>query len=110
MSSERAMRLVLDPGRRAGWFARRETEETHVPRAIKYAQTVSEVTGMYTWPVVCQALNALRDDVDYEWIGRRWSEQGTALLCDAQWLARSIQEIVNDLDAFRVQEWTFPDT
>jgi hypothetical protein len=86
-----------------------DVEEKLVPLVVQHAKAVSELTGRYVWPVLCQALPALRDDIHDESIGRTWSDAGTALLCDVEWLPLSIMQIVNDLDRFRVQDWTFPD-
>jgi hypothetical protein len=84
-------------------------EETHLPRVLHCAEVVSEVLGLVTWPVLCQALPTLRDDIHGESIERRWSHEGNALLCDAEYLPRSIQDIVGDLEAFRAGNWFFPD-
>jgi hypothetical protein len=97
--------LVVESKYRLG----RDVEETHLPRLIQYTQAVGEVLGIATWPVLCQSLPALRDDPHDESIIRRWTRDGNALLCDAEYLPRSILEIVRDLDAFQAGPWRFPD-
>lgn len=84
-----------------------DVEATLVPRVIEYAAAVSELTGFYTWPVLCQAVTALRDSNE-EAIRRRWSRDGTALLCDVEWVARSIQQIAFNLEDFKAGPWDFP--
>jgi hypothetical protein len=84
----------------------KDVEATLVPRAIEYAAAVSELTGYYAWPVLCQAVAALRDDNE-EAIRRRWSRDGTVLLCDVEWVGSSIQQMAAHLEEFQAGRWNF---
>jgi hypothetical protein len=84
----------------------KDVESVLVPRVVEYAAVVSELTGFYTLPVLCQAVVTLRDSSE-ESIRRRWSRDRTALLCDPEWLGGSIQQMAVHLEDFKAGQWDF---
>lgn len=103
--AEHALAVAVESKYRLG----ADLGEQYVPRIREHSAAVSEVLRTYTWPVLCQAVEALRDSQHEEWIGRTWIAGGYVLACDALWLARSIMDIVADFDAFRSGGWSFPE-
>ena len=83
-----------------------DVEVTLVPRVVEYAAVVSELTGFYTLPVLCQAVAMLRDSNE-EAIRRRWSRDRTAVLCDVEWVESSIQQMAVHLEEFKAGQWDF---